>query len=84
MPLQNRVRKKMKRFNTTTQMPFIGALVLIFAYSLLLAIVPPSLTATTEIETREAPRGDAALPAEHIVTVNMIALPETDTAPSIQ
>lgn len=65
-------------------MPFVGAIVLIFTYSLLLAIIPPSLTATTKTVILEEAAAETALPAEQVVSADAITPPEENALVSVQ
>ncbi|MFK7788237.1 MAG: hypothetical protein AB8C95_01930 [Phycisphaeraceae bacterium] len=74
----------MKRLNKNTQMPFTVALTLIFGYGLLLAAVPTSLSATTEMASRQLLMQNNAPQSDHVVTVKTNAADQDDDSPSVQ
>ena len=82
---QNQVEKRnvKKRFNSTTQTPFVGALALICAYSLLLAVVPPNLTATPQIPTAEEASTETGPLAKQAVSTAAVPSKE-DALTSVQ
>lgn len=71
----------MRNFNTTTKTPYVVSLGLIFAYSLLLAVVPPAVIGTNAIS---ATRATPTLNAPHVVAIDAAERPDQDVATPIQ